>query len=192
VRVVDEHLKTRKARYPWEQDCIELRIDARGGPERSAGDDLRENQNILLVLISPATPERPSEVLGPEAIPEGVEYSCRACDGGFAAEFAVPVPWLNRMQGTDWQVFRLNVAVDDLDGDGTRSQMWWKPDWRTKATYPGSGTFIKADGAAITTEPRGRSIPPAAPQTTKGVSSQWPFGKWQDPRNASSCPGPRA
>jgi len=50
-------------------------------------------------------------------------------------------------QGGQWQEFRLNIAMDDFDGEvGDRTngaQLWWKPDWRSQQNYPGSGTFTR-------------------------------------------------
>lgn len=46
-------------------------------------------------------------------------------------------------QGKDWEGCGLSVGVNDLDSEGSRSQIWWKPDWRTAKTYPGSGSFVR-------------------------------------------------
>ena len=34
------------------------------------------------------------------------------------------------------------IAVDDFDETtGPLAQLWWQPDWRDEAHFPGSGTF---------------------------------------------------
>jgi hypothetical protein len=54
----------------------------------------------------------------------------------------VPLTYLEKLQGADWQRIRLNIAVDDFDAEDNRlAQVWWQPDWRDVTNFSGSGTF---------------------------------------------------
>jgi len=129
-------------RQPWQQDGVEVRIDARPEPHRSAGRGGGEFGEILLIALSPG--ETPDRMVYYERaqMPPGVEAVCTRTPGGHVTEIAVPVRYLNEKQGREWEAFRLNIAVDDFDGpQDAGAQLWWRPDWRSPATYAGSGTF---------------------------------------------------
>ena len=68
---------------------------------------------------------------------------CVKTSTGYAAEIAIPVSYLNKMQETEWEAFRLNVAVDDFDDSGNGLQLQWWPDWRRDHSILGSGTFFR-------------------------------------------------
>jgi hypothetical protein len=82
----------------------------------------------------------PSEEWGHSARPDG---SLIKTPNGYSAEIAVPVDWLDSKQGAPWQEFRIDIAVNDFDHADHGAQTWWKPDWRSRATYVGSGTFAR-------------------------------------------------
>jgi hypothetical protein len=60
---------------------------------------------------------------------------------GHNTEIAIPVEYLESLQGKPWKDFRLNIAVDDFDRDARGAQLWWQVDWRTRSAHTGSGTF---------------------------------------------------
>ena len=61
---------------------------------------------------------------------------------GHAYEVSVPLSYIEAQQGKDWDRIRINIAVDDFDETtGPLAQLWWQPDWRDEANFPGSGTF---------------------------------------------------
>jgi hypothetical protein len=68
--------------------------------------------------------------------------------GGYAAEIAVPVAYLDQKQGQPWSAIRLNLAVDDADGPAEPAQLWLQPDWRSQENIPGSGTILRRSGPA--------------------------------------------
>ena len=81
-----------------------------------------------------------------EFLPEGTHYSCVETETGYALEVGIPLAEINERAGGEWNSFRLNVQIDDTDGDdrGT-AQLNWKPDWRTSENIPQSGTFVRED-----------------------------------------------
>lgn len=145
VETHDDKSVLHPAGYPWEQDGVEIRVDARPDPERSRGRGDDEFKTILLLAMSPG--ETPGQTLlySREKLPVGTKAVCVKTADGHRTEAAIPVAWLDQKQGGPWKEFRLNVAVDDQDDpDGKISRLlWWRPDWRSPANFEGSGTFRK-------------------------------------------------
>lgn len=141
VRVKDDHVSAEKHRLPWDQDGIELRIDARPDPMRAHSRGSLDGQRFLTIAMTPSA-SADDDWYAPEHLqkPEGVEAAVVRTKTGFSAEFNVPKALLARAAGGKLGLVRINIAIDDADPDG-QSQLWWWPDWRSDADIPGSGTF---------------------------------------------------
>ncbi len=132
-----------KNKSPWDQDGIEIRLDARPVDVRSKNLGEGEMADFLLLALSPG--DVPGEGWlweETKGLPEGTKYACRRNTHGYDAEVAIPIAYLNRAAGAEWTGFRLNVAVDAGSAD-RQFQCWWKPDWRAPETYWGSGSFLR-------------------------------------------------
>jgi hypothetical protein len=138
VEARDDEMQLKEGAFPWEQDAVELRLSARSDRERSQSRGEGEFEDILLLAIVPGQTEQ--NVFGKEHLPEGLRAVSRATEFGHVTEVAIPHAYLNGKQSQSWEAMRLNVAVDDYDSDGS-AQIWWQPDWRTRETLTGSGTF---------------------------------------------------
>ncbi len=127
----------------WEQDGIEVRLDARPDPERAQHRGRGENYYHLLFALGPDPQQENMTIWDPETLIEiGTESICRVTPDGHNTEIAIPLSYLIEQQGNDWRQVRLNIAVDDFDAeDGPLTQLWWQPDWRDEENLPGSGTF---------------------------------------------------
>lgn len=128
---------------PWQQDGIEVRVDGRADPERSASRGAGENTDHILVALSPGHTLEDMVTYQPEVLEAvGVKAICKATDKGHNTEIAIPLSYFEERQGEDWRKFRLNIAIDDFDAlTGPLAQLWWQPDWRDPTNYAGSGTF---------------------------------------------------
>ncbi len=141
VRVKDDHVQAEKHRLPWDQDGIEVRIDARPDPLRAHSQGRFDGQRFLTIAMSPsASPDDDWFAERHLRRPDGVEAAVVKSATGFVAEFNIPKALLESTAGTKLGLVRINVAVNDGDPDG-QSQLWWWPDWRTDEDIPGSGTF---------------------------------------------------
>ena len=143
VEVIDDQVEA-AARAPWTQDGIEIRLDARPDPQRSANRGRRDFTDHLFIALVPGEDAAPLFIVDPAKLPAGTQYACRRSDGGFNAEVAIPLDYFAKRQGAQWNRLRLNIAVDDRDPTEPAkqwSQIWWQPDWRTDQNLPGSGTF---------------------------------------------------
>lgn len=147
VVVMDDKVVVDPAKFVWEQDGVEIRLDARPDADRYNGHGEGEWTNILPILVSPGEKQEPAVLWsGGGKLPEGTKVACVKTPIGYTAEVAIPISYLNQKQGGAWNAFRLNVAVDDLDSAdaGSRNaQLWWYPDWRSEQSLDGSGTFMK-------------------------------------------------
>ena len=131
--------------HPWQQDGIEIRLDARGEQQRSYGRGRRDFAGHILVALSSS--ETPEEVYAfqKENWYAGMRAVCVKTAKGHNTEVAIPVAYLDAHARGRWREFRLNIAVDDFDplpdGDAVGAQLWWQPDWRLDENVAGSGTF---------------------------------------------------
>lgn len=155
VRVDDDSPDVR-GEAPWRQDGIEARIDARPAPERMSNVGDGENDAFLLVAVGPG-PGQPY-LHDAARLPEGTQVAAASDASGYAVEIAIPVGYFSDRQGGDWSRFRLNLAVNDVDGDEGRVSLWWRPDWRSEQNVFGSGTLVRGPAPAAT-----RSAPSPSP-----------------------------
>ena len=142
IETTDDTCVVQPDMEPWQQDAIEVRLDARPAPTRSYHRGGGEFEEFLFLAASPGRTVEEVGWFQQDRIPEGVQAVCVRTEKGHNTEIAVPVRYLNEKQGESWKGFRLNIAVDDFDApEGPGSQIWWRPDWRRALNYPGSGTF---------------------------------------------------
>jgi hypothetical protein len=141
VEVFDDFVDATRGRRPWDQDGVEIRVDARPDPARAHSGGARDGRDFLLIAMSPSGSPDDDWLFSPGwlKLPEGTELACVRTKTGYVAEVAIPRSWITEVSrgSADW--VRLNVAVNDRDADGTSASWWW-PDWRTPQDVPGSGT----------------------------------------------------
>lgn len=142
VDVVDDATVLRSDQFPWLQDGVEIRLTALPDAERNAFRGQSDFDGALLFALSPPAEGAAPTAYTPHLLPEGAKYACVKTAQGHATEVAVPLSYLDKQQGKPWEALRLNVAVNDRDGD-QQTQLWWRPDWRTPQTFEASGTFLR-------------------------------------------------
>ena len=147
VDTTDDKLVLEPDKEPYFQDDVEVRIDARPETVASQGQGSfqadEELRDILTILMSPGDTADKTNLYARDKLPPGVRAVCVKTPKGHTTEIAVPFEYLNQKQGRPWKTLRINVAATDYDEPGRPSGTYilWRPDWRTKETYPGSGTF---------------------------------------------------
>ncbi len=148
IAVRDPRLVIRPDKLSAEQDGVEVWLDARPDPMRSESKAQADGYQatFLLARVSPAL--SPSTALAmPEpslrsALPKDLKRACRLTATGYDAEIAIPIAYLDRMQGGTWKEFRLNIHVTDFLAAGEPNlDLWWQPPWRSMQALAGSGTF---------------------------------------------------
>ena len=141
VATRDDDVTVDPQKSPWNQDDIEVRLDARPDPQRSGNASRKSFDDIVaLNLAVGASPDAPN---CPELArnPKGTRIACRRTDTGLAAEIAIPVVWLNDKQGGPWKAVRLDVSMTDVDGE-SKTMLRWRPRWDGSG-IAGSGTFLQ-------------------------------------------------
>lgn len=140
IEVTDDQIVADPGTKPWVQDGLEIRIDAHQPPANRT----RERDLIFVALGPGDRSGNGIPIYKENALPAGTQYACSVTATGYAAEVAIPLSAIDERAGGEWKDFRLNVQVDDTDGDeeGT-AQLNWKPDWRSAENIPQSGTFVK-------------------------------------------------
>ena len=142
VNVKDSRLVILPGKPSADQDGVDVWLDARPDPMRAeskAHACLRLPDHLrLCAALSVAVRHRASR----PPLPNDSKTACRLTPDGYSAEIAIPVEYLNRMQGADWRQFRLNVHVTDFtSASEPKSDLWWQPAWRSMQASAGSGTF---------------------------------------------------
>ncbi|MEQ8532638.1 MAG: sugar-binding protein, partial [Imperialibacter sp.] len=142
AEVTDDELLAVASSRPYNQDAFQVIIDGRSENTSSFGTSL---SGVLYIGMSPyvdgadnTTPFTSGNK------PDGTIGVTRKTEKGYATELAIPLSYLGEQQGGDWKTVRVNVGVNDFDNDYShRTNLWWQPDWRGAANYPGSGTFFR-------------------------------------------------
>ena len=147
VNVIDDtRVFLEEKQYPWEQDAVEIRLDARPDPRRSLsrdGGDVERSTYITIWFAPGRTPDE-AFMFTPEPLAElGVKVMGLFTDTGYTCEVAVPMAYVTERQGEDWDKVRLNVTIDDRDGEDGLCQLWWRPHWSDGDSFPGLGTFTR-------------------------------------------------
>ncbi|WKN46217.1 sugar-binding protein [Tunicatimonas pelagia] len=151
--VTDDQLETTPGKNPFDQDGISLLIDARSENISALETGEQIFREVLYLGISPLEEADSSKLFLADRLPEGTQATAKRTDEGYVAEFTVPVSYLNELQSGNWESLRVNVGVRDFDNDGQhQTTLFWKPDWRGKENYVGSGTFRKSVDVAATSE----------------------------------------
>ena len=145
VEAVDDTALNVAEKPRWFQDGIEVRVDARPDTDRSSwnrwGGEFEEF--IFLSMLPGDTPDE-QNVYSQDMLPDGVQAVCVRTGRGHNTEIAIPHAVLDAYRGGDWDALRINIAINDLDrADGRFVQYWWRRDWRSRESYPRSGTFTR-------------------------------------------------
>jgi len=138
----DEILVNDKTR-PYRQDGFHINLDAR--PEKKSTNGKGERRAGLYIGQSPSNTSKVQDKLyNIRWLPKGTKAVSKKTKEGFVTEVAIPLSYVKKMQGEDWESVRLNISVTDHDNDHShRTTLWWRPDWRYKDNYIGSGIFKK-------------------------------------------------
>ncbi len=141
----DDDLEVQAGSSPWNQDGAALLVDARPMKQSAYNNGEGWYRAYLPLLISPSESEAgKGSLYRADNLPEGTRFVCQLTEEGYAIEAAIPVSYVEQMQGEAWQHLRINVIQQDFDDDGMHeSRVLWQPDWRSTDRLVGAGTFRK-------------------------------------------------
>jgi hypothetical protein len=144
LSIWDDQLITDVNRSLHDRDEVSLFLDAR--PARESANNRGQNNytdNLFLDFSLPGSRKEKPVVAEKEKLPQQLRISARKTVQGADVEIAIPVVYLNAMNGKEWHDFRLNLVYFDRDQGEPVTAIWWRPDWSSKDNYIGSGTFFR-------------------------------------------------
>jgi len=137
VDVTDDNVYLDEKSSPENQDAAWISVNAEPDPARSSGAGGR----TFAVLLCPGKDPTNANIDTSGRKPKNTKRGAARTARGYAVEFAIPISYLNELQGGQWQGVRLNVAVQDRDAPGKMVKLYWQADWRSPQAVWGSGTF---------------------------------------------------
>jgi hypothetical protein len=116
----------------FEQDGVEIRFDLRSDRDRFFSDGEIEFRDLFAICVSPGSPKtQHGAFYRKNDLPREVQTLCRPVEGGYFTEAAMPC---------ERDTVRVNVCVNLSDGEHIEKRCW-RPPWRSKESFPWSGTF---------------------------------------------------
>jgi len=141
AKVVDDTVEVNNNHAIWLQDNIGFGFNALPIAKSAMSTGRRWFANEFMQMVTPETKSEKSKFYRPNM--EGAEVKCVTTGYGYFAEAKIPVTYIKEKQGKNWKNLRLQVLVDDKDGEHIR-RYWWQPNWRKKEkNIIGSGMFFK-------------------------------------------------
>lgn len=145
VKVKDDKVISYGSDRPWTQDYIGICFNAEIAEKSamSVGEGWYENE--MYFLMTPEMGKNESQTWKAEKLPEGSQYACKTDQDGYVFEWAIPLSYIQKYQGEDWQSFRFNLIMGDKDIDTEETKTYfWEENWRGENNYIGSGLFFKS------------------------------------------------
>jgi hypothetical protein len=141
MQITDEEIFTDEEISYWQQDAIVFGLDAR--PEHISAFNKGEGRGRDWVMYL-RTFKEDKPVYGEEYLPVKIESAVKKTDQGMDIELAIPIEYLDKVQGRPWKNLRLGIGYYDFDSSGSeQTTHFWYPAWNTKDDIPGSGMFFK-------------------------------------------------
>ncbi|MDP4201739.1 MAG: alpha/beta hydrolase-fold protein [Bacteroidota bacterium] len=129
------------------RDRIVLSVDAQKEPMRSLSKGLSPWSSFLQIGMAPGkTADKMSleRVSFGKKLPVGLKAISIIDTDGYLSEVAIPLSYIKEKQGENWDGIRLNIYQKKVNpADGSNSRFYWRPDWKSKESYYGSGSFVK-------------------------------------------------
>jgi 3',5'-cyclic AMP phosphodiesterase CpdA len=143
VAVTDTEVISEAGTGTSNQDFVGFVID--GQPTATSAVDKGEGwfKNSLYFIASPADKSGTSSTSDMSEEEKSLSWKCIKTKGGYAFEVAVPLSYVQKQQGNNWQTVRVNVVVQDKDSSSSSPRVMWQTNWRDAGHVPGSGMFFK-------------------------------------------------
>jgi len=140
VRVTDDSMVSERGVNPWDQDGVNIGIQAWPAKDWTP---LAASKHVYFFL-SPAKRAKDSIIWGMEWMPKGFKAACVWKGDGYSAEAAFPVAELQLAPDRPWVALRVGASIYDFDrGSGEATYFNWTPDWKSPESWAGSGAFVR-------------------------------------------------
>jgi hypothetical protein len=142
VDVTDSEIISPSALPAFNQDFVGFVLDAQPLAKSAADRGEAWFKNSLYFIAGPEDEQGKNSVWDLGESEKELKWKCIRTEKGYAFELAVPISYLQSLQGNAWQTVRLNIVVQDKDKTETK-RTFWQPNWREADNIPGSGMFFK-------------------------------------------------
>jgi len=140
VRVTDDSMVSEKGVNPWDQDGVNIGVQA--WPVRDWTPAAATH--YVYCFLSPAKKAKDTIVWGTEWMPKGFKTACVRTGDGYSAEMAFPVGAMQPGPDKPWIALRVTANLYDFDRDtGAGTYFNWTPDWKSPESWAGSGAFVR-------------------------------------------------
>jgi predicted alpha/beta superfamily hydrolase len=129
------------------RDRIVLSVDAQKEPVRSLNKGLSPWISFLQIGMAPGKVVNQmllERVAFEKKLPDDLKAVSIIDADGYLSEVAIPLSYIKERQGENWDGIRLNIYQKKVNpADGSNRRYYWRPDWKSKENYYGSGSFIR-------------------------------------------------
>lgn len=144
AKVTDNSIRVREDLQAYQQDYIAVVVNA----EPMSTGAMRKGegwyQNSYILAVSPETQDVKTATYYQDRYDFKAPFQCRNTDDGYVLEMALPLSYVQEIQGDNWRHLRINLAVLDWDEDSDEKPIYyWRPNWRGSENEVGSGLFFK-------------------------------------------------
>ncbi len=142
IQVYDSELINGVATATSNKDYVGFVLDAQ--PIAKSISEKGDNgfKNSLYFIASPEDDSGKSSVSELGDSENQLEWKCVKNKNGYAFEVAIPIEYVQKQQGENWQNVRVNVVVQDDDANSS-TRIIWQPNWSSRDNVAGSGMFYR-------------------------------------------------
>lgn len=142
ARVYDENVQSFGKGPTWKQDNLSIMLNANKASQSALSEGYEWYLFDFVQQLSPET-DSTASVAYRDNLPPGTQMLVRATEYGYEGELALPILYIESLQGAPWESIRFNIGLDDKDETEEVNRYSWLPAWRDAENYVGSGLFFR-------------------------------------------------
>lgn len=144
AKVTDNSVRVEEGVAAWQQDYVGIVVN--GEPMATAAMRKGEGwyRNSFVLAISPEKGKVPASTFYEERYDFEHPFRTQATEDGYVVELALPLSYIQEVQGDNWRHVRINlIAMDWDEAEQEKPTYYWRPNWRGSGNVVGSGMFFK-------------------------------------------------
>ncbi|MEN8193808.1 MAG: DUF4434 domain-containing protein, partial [Bacteroidota bacterium] len=145
MSVYDDDIDLKSDKDIWSQNAVLINIDSNPIQisSNNRSDNIFSTEIYRLFFVPQLSEDDELKIYQKDKLPERTHLVTKKTDIGFNVELSVPIEFIDSFTDDEWQSIRLNAAYTDVDVNGKRTLIWWKPNWSSEENFIGSGIFFK-------------------------------------------------
>lgn len=142
IEVTDSEIISPSGLPAFNQDFVGFVLDAQPFAKSVADRGEAWFKNSMYFIAGPEDENGKNSVWDLDDAEKSLKWKCIRSEKGYSFELAIPLSYIQNIQGKAWQTVRLNIVVQDKDQAGV-NRTFWQPNWRENDNVRGSGMFFK-------------------------------------------------